>query len=77
MTKHMAISIGMFERLDDKALVECFKAEGGKSPTVAEVREHLAELRTQGYKYMPCNCGNYDSEGKCTGVNAKEKSDGR
>jgi hypothetical protein len=68
---HLAFSLGLFERMDDQMLLECFKPAGLTAP---EIREHLAELRSQGYEYVPCNCGHYDATGACTGeINKPER----
>lgn len=63
-TTHMAFSLGLFERMDDKTLRECFKPSDATAP---EIRQHIAELRTQGFEYMPCSCGHYDADGACNG----------
>lgn len=62
-TLHMAYSIGFFERMKDSDLEECFT--GGPA---SEIREHLKELREEGFEVVPCTCGNYDSTGRCKGV---------
>jgi hypothetical protein len=66
-TMHLAFSIGLFEQMDDQTLMECFKSEG-QTPTVSEIRKHLGALRSEGYEFIPCSCGNYDARGACTGI---------
>lgn len=69
-TRHMAVALGLFERMDDKTLIECFTSNG-QSHTSEDVRSYLTELRSQGYEFMPCNCGNYDEKGVCKGAGGR------
>lgn len=60
-TRHMAISIGLFERMDDKTLKECFPEQ-----VAEEIRAHLRNLREFGYEYYP-QCDDVDEKGLCQG----------
>jgi hypothetical protein len=60
-TMHLAFALGLFERMDDKTLLECFS--GG---TPKEIRDEIASLRKQGLEFFPA-CDNVDSAGKCLG----------
>lgn len=65
-TTHLAVSIGLFERMDDKTLLECFKSTEGKL-IATDIRDNLAALRSEGYEFYPCACGHYDANGACNG----------
>lgn len=60
-TTHLAVAIGLYERMDDKMLSGCFQ-----NRSATEVRAYLKQLRLDGYEYVP-NCDDCDEKGLCRG----------
>lgn len=61
-TTHIAVAIGLFERMDDKTLAECFPT----LKSTAEARNYLKALRQKGFEYVP-SCDDVDEKGLCRG----------
>lgn len=70
INRHLSVALGAFEEMNDKTLSECFN--GAPAP---DVRAQLVELRSLGFTFYPCHCGNYDDKGDCKGVVIVGKGD--
>jgi hypothetical protein len=77
-TSHMVIALGLFERMSDAELEGIFTGPNGSKMPAAEVRKHLADLRSNGYEYYPCACEEHGPKGEClNGIGDADRTEGR
>ena len=73
--KHIAIAIGLLERMSDNSLRDCFTQGSGKRrPSAKRCRAELKAWRDRGLKWVPnSDCDNQATDGACLGHEKETK----